>query len=294
MKLIVPADVPEKLHATFKTHYTTVTKNTDRILLFAADQKMEHLNQDFSGSHLPEGIDTPDHLFHLARTNYFGAFAAHVGLIARYAGQFPGINYIAKLNGKTNAHSQEDPYSKQLWTVQDALALEHAHICGVGYTIYLGSTFERDMLTEAAQIVTEAHRHGLLAVLWIYPRGSTITNEADPGLTAGAAGVAASLGADVVKIKLPDGAPQTLKAVVRAAGNTKVIVSGGSKQEPRSFLEEVYGWVHTGGVAGAAVGRNIFQNKPAQAQALSAALSALIYRNCSLQEAENLIRQRSE
>lgn len=289
MKQRVPADVPEKLHTAFKKHYATLTKNTDRMLLFAADQKMEHLNQDFSGHDLPEGIDSPEHLFQLAHTQHFGAFAAHVGLIARYAAQFPGINYIAKLNGKTNASTQEDPYSKQLWTVQDALALEHAHICGVGYTIYLGSQFEREMLTEAAHIVTQAHHHGLLAVLWIYPRGSGITNEADPGLTAGAAGVAASLGADVVKIKLPDGAPQTLKAVVRAAGNTKVIVSGGSKQDPAVFLEEVYGWIHTGGVAGAAVGRNIFQNKSAQAQALSAALSALIYKNCSLQEAKNLL-----
>lgn len=281
-KIVIPADVPEQKQATFKKNYATVTKNTDRILLFAADQKMEHLNQDFSGPTLPEGIDTPEHLFKLAQTDYFGAFAAHVGLIARYAAQFPDIHYIAKLNGKTNASAQADPYSKQLWKVEDALALEHAHICGVGYTIYLGSEFERDMLTEAATIVTQAHQQGLLAVLWIYPRGSAITNEADPALIAGTAGVAASLGADIVKIKLPDGAPQTLKAVVRAAGNTKVVVSGGSKQDSKKFLEEVYGWIHTGGVAGAAVGRNIFQNKPAQAQALSAALSALIYKNCSL------------
>lgn len=278
MKILIPADVPQHLQATYKKHYSTLTKDTERILLFAADQKMEHLNADFAGDTLPEGIDDPAYLFALANTNYFGAFAAHVGLIARYANQFPGINYIAKLNGKTNS-TKGEPYSKQLWSVQDALTLEHAAVIGVGYTIYLGSSFERDMLTEAAQIVTQAHHHGLLAVLWIYPRGAAITNDTSPEITAGAAGVAASLGADVVKIKCPDNAPESLPAIVRAAGNTKVIISGGTKQEPKQFVKEVGDWIKVGGVAGAAVGRNIFQNSPEQALAISASLSELIYKH---------------
>lgn len=281
-KILIPADVPTAMHATFINNYTTLTKNTDRILLFAADQKMEHLNQDFVSESLPEGIDNPEHIFNIAHTNYFGAFAAHVGLIARYAPLFPGINYIAKLNGKTNASSSPEPYSKQLWSVEDALALEHASICGVGYTIYLGSAFERDMLTEAAQIIADAHRHGLIAILWIYPRGSAIKNDADAALTAGAAGVAASLGADVVKIKCPDNAPESLQAVVRAAGSTKAIVSGGHRQDTTKFLHQVFDWIHTGNVAGAAVGRNIFQHPLTEAKKISAALSDIVYKNTAL------------
>ena len=59
------------------------------------------------------------------------------------------------------------------------------------------------MLQGAAQLCYEAHREGLLTVLWVYPRGKAVPNERDPHLIAGCAGLAATLGADFCKVNYP-------------------------------------------------------------------------------------------
>lgn len=281
---IIPADVPQEKHAAFKKRYTTITKNTERLFIFAADQKMEHLNKDFFGPNLPPEINTPEHVFTIAHKSPIGCFATHVGLIARYGSQYSDIPYIAKLDGKTNLN-KEEPYSQQIWTVEDAVSLNISNLCGVGYTIYLGSDYERNMLTEGANIVKNAHKHGLIAILWIYPRGSDVPDEYDPNIIAGAAGMAASLGADFVKVQKPSGPATNLQQAVQAAGNTKVVVSGGVTQDKKTFLKEVYNNIHQGHAAGAAVGRNIFQHKQSEAINMATALSEIIYKDTNLEDA---------
>jgi DhnA family fructose-bisphosphate aldolase class Ia len=286
--IAIPASVPEHQHEVFKKNYSAITKNTERLFIFAVDQKMEHLNEDFSGSDLAPEINNPKHVFKIAKNSPIGAFASHVGLISRYAPEYPNLPYLTKLDGKTNLNKSE-PYSQQLWSVKDALDL-NINLHAVGYTIYLGSDYERDMLTEAAQIITDAHQHGLVTVLWIYPRGKNVPDQDDPNVIAGAAGMAASLGADFVKIRKPSGFTANLQQAVQAAGNTKVLVSGGIKQNPKDFLQEVYDNIHEGKTAGGAIGRNIFQLPQKQAIALSTALSRVIYQNIAVQEALDLYK----
>lgn len=287
----LPSNVPTEKHTLFLKRYTRITHNTEHLFLFAADQKMEHLNDDFFGPNIPEEVNHPEHIFSIAQQAPIGAFATHLGLITRYAQQYRDISYIVKLNGKTHL-SKTEPYSKQLWSIQDVLDLEKniPHICGVGYTIYLGSHYEKEMLTEAAQIIQQAHQHGLIAILWIYPRGKDVANERSPELIAGAAGVAASLGADFVKVHQPE-QPQDLYQAVQAAGTTKVIVSGGTLQDPQNFLELTYRNLIEGKVAGMAVGRNIFQHSLSQALALTHALAALIYNKKNSKEAYTLYKE---
>ena len=90
-------------------------------------------------------------------------------------------------------------------TVDDALTLREngVNVVGVGYTVYLGSEYESEQMREAAQACFKAHRNGLLAVLWIYPRGTAVPKEQDPHLIAGATGLGATLGADFVKVNYP-------------------------------------------------------------------------------------------
>jgi fructose-bisphosphate aldolase/6-deoxy-5-ketofructose 1-phosphate synthase len=287
--MTIPADIPQDKQELYQERYNTITKSSQRLFIFAADQKMEHLNKDFFGPNLPKEINNPEHVFNIAQKSPIGCFATHLGLIARYGSDYPNIPYIAKLDGKTNLNKGE-PYSQKMWSVDDALALNVSNLCGVGYTLYLGSDYERDMLTEAATIVTNAHKNGLIAILWIYPRGKSVPDEYDPDIIAGAAGMAASLGADFVKVQKPSGPAQNLQQAVRAAGNTKVIVSGGTAQEPQEFLKEVHNNIHQGTVAGGAVGRNIFQHTQPEALKLATALSALIYQDCSLEDALEMIK----
>ena len=49
----VPADVMPEARENYIENYMKATRGTGRLMLFACDQKIEHLNKDFYG----EGID---------------------------------------------------------------------------------------------------------------------------------------------------------------------------------------------------------------------------------------------
>ncbi len=312
METIIPSTIPASVQETYTKNIATITKNTNKLMLFAADQKMEHLNEDFYGKNIAADATDPEHLFRIASQGRIGAFATHLGLIARYGRSYPNIPYIVKLNGKTNlipakthigrwtgmwqymrhAVVGKDPMSTQLWSVNDVVTLQKnssLNICGVGYTIYLGSEYEQEMLAQAAQMVFQAHQHGLVAILWIYPRSCNIKDDQDPQLVAGATGVALSLGADFVKIKAPH-KMNDLALAVASAGNTSVICSGGATKKPELFLQELYDQLHTGKTSGCATGRNIFQKSLPEAVAFTRAISALVYDNQSVQDAMAIIK----
>ena len=276
----IPRDVPEAMHAAYRQHMQTLFKNNTPCIIFAFDQKLEHASTDFIGTSINDQASDPAHAFAIATASPVNAFATHLGLIARYAQDFPQLAYIAKLNGKTNLLKKEesDPLSRQLWSVDDVLQLteQGVNIIGIGYTIYLGSEHESIMLQEAAQCINQAHEHGLVAIIWAYPRGKSITNERDPFIIAGAAGVAASLGADVVKINAPDAKDGTsttewLKEIVKAAGTTKVICAGGPQKDAATFVAKIASYC-AAGASGVALGRNLFQRSHKEAVALAQAL----------------------
>ena len=164
-------------------------------------------------------------------------------------------------------------------------------ILGVGYAIYLGSEFEAEMLREATQIIFEAHKHGLIVVLWIYPRGKAVKDERDPHLIAGAAGVAACLGADFVKVNYPKQkekeSKEIFKEAIKAAGRTKVICAGGSSTDVRTFLQTLHDQIESG-AAGNATGRNIHQKGLNDAIKMCNVIYAITIDNLSVEKALSL------
>lgn len=295
----IPADVPINAHELFIQNYQRITKNNHKLLLFTGDQKIEHLSHDFYGNNIASDALNPKHLFEIASKGTIGAFATQLGLIARYGAEYKNINYIIKLNSKTNliAADQRDPMSQQLWSMHDVFSFiknSTLPICGVGYTIYLGSEYETVMLSQAAQIIYQAHQIGLMAIIWMYPRGKNIQHDADPELLMGAAGIANALGADFVKIKTPSAKDsknsyEWLKLITQAAGNTGVLCAGGSQQKADHFLEEIDKQIHLGCTAGAAIGRNIFQHATTNAINMSHAIASIIYHDKSAKEATQLL-----
>ena len=280
----VPADVMPEARETYIDNFMAATRGTGRLMLFACDQKIEHLNKDFHG----EGIDIsdgdPEHLFEIGSKGTIGVLAGQRGLIAHYAPDYPEINYLVKMNSKTNLvkTAQQDPYSPQLYDIEAVLAMREAgvNIVGLGYTIYLGSEYESNMLAEAGELIAEAHAEGLLVVLWIYPRGTAVTDEKDADLIAGAAGVALCLGADFVKVNPPheaDGksSAELLAIASRAAGRTGLVCAGGSRADAKEFLGHLYDQIHVGGACGNATGRNIHMRSLDEAVRLTQAISAI-------------------
>ncbi|MDD4133023.1 MAG: aldolase [Methanocorpusculum sp.] len=295
----VPLDVPKEMRDTYIANYNLITGGSGRLMLFAGDQKIEHLNDDFYGAEISEDDGDPEHLFRIASMGKVGVLAAQLGLIVRYAEDYPGVPYLVKLNSKSHLVnvSQKDPVSPQLWTVDQITEVAGEYnlkIAAVGYTIYLGSEDEADMFAEAAQIINEAHFHGLVTVMWIYPRGKAVPNEKDPHLIAGAAGVAACLGSDFVKVNAPkkegQSSPEMLKEAVRAAGRTKVVCAGGSTMSEEKFLRELYDQIHIGGASGNATGRNIHQKPLGEAVKFCNAIYAITVEGKSVDEALAILK----
>lgn len=298
-RIDVPADVPSAMQGLYEQNFQTMTKGTGRLMLFAGDQKVEHLNDDFYGT-LSDGtpiVDDdadPEHLFKIARDGVIGCYATQLGLIARYARDYPTVPYLVKLNSKSHLikTSQRDPQSLGWITVQDALALRDngVHVVGVGYTVYLGSEFESEQMREAAQACFQAHQAGLLSVLWIYPRGKAVPKEQDPHLIAGATGLGATLGADFVKVNYPkpeDGRTpaESFKEAVKAAGRTRVITAGGGSTDVRKFLQTLHDQIFISGAFGSATGRNIHQKPLHEAIQMTNAISAITYGGHSVDQA---------
>lgn len=290
----VPADVSAEARETYIDNYMAATRGTGRLMLFACDQKVEHLNDDFYGEGIHIDDADPEHLFRIGEQGLCGVLAGQRGLIAAYANDYPDINYMVKMNSKTHLvkTEQEDPYSPQLHDMQAVAELRAngVNVVAVGYTIYIGSEYESQMMSEAGQIIAEAHSLGLLAVLWMYPRGKAVDNEKDAHLIAGAAGVAHVLGADFVKVNPPKGSGsesmgELLKEAAWASGRTGLVCAGGSTVDPDTFLQQLHDQIHVGGAVGNATGRNIHQRSLDEAVRLTKAISAITLGDWSVEDA---------
>lgn len=294
-KINVPLTVPKTMFGEYKKNIKLVTKNTGRLMLFAGDQKIEHLNNDFVGKGIAKADGNPEHFFQIAHKSKAGAFASQLGLIARYGNDYRDVNYIVKLNSKTNLipKNQKDPFSSILTSVEDVIRFKKQSklkIVGVGYTIYIGSEYESDCLRQAAQAILKAHQHGLITIIWIYTRGKAIKNEADVKTLAGAAGVVASLGGDFAKIVYPDAKniEKDYQQVIEAAGRTKVICVGGARANAKEFLELVHEQIHLANTGGCAVGRNIHQLPIDKAVNMANALVSIVNYDHSAKQAYSI------
>lgn len=278
--VLIPTDVPQKVRNEYIKNYIDVTGGSGRLMLFAGDQKIEHLNNDFYGKGIHLDDADPEHLFRVASKAKIGVFATQRGLIARYGNDYRDVRYLVKLNSKTNLikTEQRDPLNGKITDIKEVIEFKKISglkILGVGYTVYLGSEFEAEMLREASRMVQEAHKAGLLTVLWMYPRGKAVKDEKDAHLIAGATGVAACLGSDFIKINPPkkDGKHATgmLREAVLAAGRTKVVCAGGSSVDVKAFLQRLYDQIQIG-ISGNATGRNIHQKGFKEAVAMCNAI----------------------
>ena len=302
-EIIVPLSVPRGRRGEYLKNYHNLTNRCGRLLLIAADQKVEHLNGDFWGPGISREDANPEHLFKIAAASQGGVLAAHLGLLARYGRNYNQLPYIVKINGQTNIGANADKnFGPVWWSVADIVKFKNdsgLKIVGIGYTLYLVGQYEAAMLAEAAQAIYQAHQAGLTAILWVYPRGQNIKEE-DIRTIAGGAGVAAALDADFAKVKYPyslkdkKAAALKFQEVTAAAGRTKIICVGGEKKPVPELLETLEQQINISGSQGLALGRNLHQRSLEEATCLSAALGAIIFHKKSAKEALALYTHQSK
>ncbi|HXH83978.1 MAG TPA: class I fructose-bisphosphate aldolase [Candidatus Tectomicrobia bacterium] len=251
---------------------------TGRLVILPVDQGFEH-GPARSFAPNPAGYD-PRYHFELAIEAGCNAYAAPLGFLEAGAREFAGrIPLILKLNNHDVLLEERDPSQAVTGSVRDALRLG---CVGVGFTIYPGSEHRLAMYERLRAIAEEARQHGLVVVVWSYPRGSGLSKEGETAVdvTAYAAHIAAQLGAHVIKVKLPtahleqaaarkvyeaQGVPigtlaERVRHVVQAAfdGRRIVIFSGGMAASDAQVFEEVRA-IRDGGGFGSIIGRNSFQ-----------------------------------
>ncbi|BBJ27597.1 beta/alpha barrel domain-containing protein [Athalassotoga saccharophila] len=296
----IPLDVPKDKRAEYSRNYEEITHGVGRLMLFAGDQKVEHLNKDFFGKGIAPDDADPEHLFRIASKAKIGVFATQLGLISRYGMDYREVPYLVKLNSKTNLikADQMDPFSNQWIDVDQVVKFKKESglkILGVGYTIYPGSKYEAEMFRQAAQIVYKAHENGLVTVIWAYPRGISIADELDPHLIAGATGIVAALGSDFVKVNYPEvkegNVAEMFKEAVMAAGRTKVLCAGGPSIDVRAFLQRLHDQIFISGAAGNATGRNIHQKPLDEAIRMCNAIYDITVEGKSVDEAMKAFNQ---
>src|SRR3989344_7254896 len=107
--IIVPADVAKDKRSEYVKNYLELTKETGRIMLFAGDQKIEHLNDDFFDNSDKIAADDadPEHLFKIAEASPVSCLAVQAGYPARYAPSYPKVPLLIKLNSKSHLAKAE-------------------------------------------------------------------------------------------------------------------------------------------------------------------------------------------
>jgi class I fructose-bisphosphate aldolase len=224
-----------------------------KILMLAYDQGFEHGPKDFN-----EKNYDPNYVLQIGIDGGFTCVALQYGIAAKYwKGKFKQLPLVLKLNGKTNLGDERVSLANA--TVEDAFRLGAK---AVGYTIYLGSDREADMVKEFSEIRDQASDVNLALIAWMYPfitLPSSNDDELAADIVAYAARVGGELGADAVKIKYPR-QPGQLPWIIKNAVGAKAVLSGGDRVSEKQFLGQVKKFMDAGG-AGVAVGRNIWQNK---------------------------------
>ena len=263
---------------------------TGRMVILPVDQGFEH-GPARSFAVNPGGYD-PTYHFQLAIDAGCNAYAAPLGFLEAGAAEFAGdIPLILKMNNHDVLNDEKDPLSSVTATVKDALRLG---CVAAGFTIYPGSAKAQAMYEQCREMIAECKANGLAAVVWSYPRGTSLSKQGETAIdvVAYAAQIAAQLGAHVIKVKPPTqhieqaeakkaydkaGVPistlaERVRHVVQSAfsGRRIVIFSGGATNENDEALYEEYRAIRDGGGFGSIIGRNSFQRpKPRALEFLS-------------------------
>jgi len=274
------SDNPGTLRNLYRVLIQGKLGGTGKMVILPVDQGFEH-GPARSFAPNPPGYDPAYHV-KLAIDANLNAHAAPLGsmeIIAKeYAGQIP---LILKANSHDVLDKCSDPAPAMTASVEDAVRLGCS---AIGFTIYPGSTYFKQMYEEVSSMALEAKMEGLAVVIWSYPRGSGLSKKGETAIdvVAYAAQIAAQLGAHFIKVKPPSehieldearkvygkfnipiaSLADRVNHVVQSAfdGKRIVIFSGGPAKGREEVLEEIK-QINAGGAFGSIIGRNSFQRQ---------------------------------
>lgn len=261
------------------------------MMFLPIDQGMEHGPVDFFPN--PPSAN-PEFQFNLAKEVNFSGIALHLGLAEKYAMKYAGrVPIVLKINGKTRIPSDSHALSPMTASVEDAVRIGAD---AIGYTLYVGSPSQVADFTQFRKVKADADRYGMPVIMWAYPRGEAIEKKGGRNSLYAvdyAARMAAELGADVVKLNVPNVDPKkksqqpppydkldlnyedSVRKVVESAGKTLVLFSGGSKISDDDLISRAKTCIDVG-ANGLIFGRNLWQREWDDAVKISKRLRELL------------------
>ncbi len=252
---------------------------TGKMIILPVDQGFEH-GPARSFAMNPEAYD-PLYHYKLAIDAGLNAYAAPLGSLAAGADTFAGaIPTILKMNSSNSLSTRkDDPDQAITASVDDALRLGCS---AIGFTIYPGSDSMFEQYEEIRELSKEAKAKGLATVVWAYARGGGLdkNQETSVDIIAYGAHMAALLGANIIKVKLPTDflgnteskkvyeaeginvktAADRVKHIMQCCFNGKriVVFSGGGAKGENAVFDDAKA-IAAGGGNGSIIGRNSFQ-----------------------------------
>lgn len=178
--------------------------NTGYLSILPVDQGIEH-SGGASFAKNPIYFD-PENIVKLAIEGQCNAVASTFGVLGtvsrKYAHKIP---FIVKIN-----HNELLTYPNKAEQIMFG-TIDQAWNMGavaVGATIYFGSEGASSQIIQVAEAFAHAHELGMATVLWCYLRNSAFKTDKDYHLSADLTGQAnhlgVTLGADIIKQKLPE------------------------------------------------------------------------------------------
>jgi class I fructose-bisphosphate aldolase len=177
---------------------------TGYVSILPVDQGIEH-SAGASFASNPVYFD-PANIIELALEGGCNAVASTFGVLGmtarRYAHRIP---FIVKVNHNELVTYPNSHQQIMFGTIQQAWDMGAV---AVGATVYFGSEDSNRQMIEVAEAFQYAHELGLGTILWCYMRNSAFTvnginHESSADLTGQANHLGVTLGADIVKQKLP-------------------------------------------------------------------------------------------
>lgn len=260
---------------------------TGKMIILPVDQGFEHgPGRSFAAN---EAAYDPIYHYQMAIDADLSAYAAPLGMLEAGVDRFAGaIPTILKINsGNSLSHSIQNPREADqavTASVQDALRLGCS---AIGFTLYPGSDHMYEMIEELRELSLEAKSCGLAVIVWSYARGN-MSKEGETALDTISYGahMAALLGANIIKVKLPTDHLENeaakkqylanmiptktqadrVRHVVQCCfnGRRMVVFSGGDAKDLNSVYEDARA-IRDGGGNGHIIGRNCFQRSREEA-----------------------------
>lgn len=178
--------------------------NTGYLSILPVDQGVEH-SAGASFAPNPDYFD-PKNIVRLAHEGGCNAVASTYGVLASVAKAYAHkIPFVLKIN-----HNETLSYPTtydQVQFAQISQAFDMGAV-GIGATIYWGSKESHRQLQELSRLFAQAHDLGMFTILWCYTRNSAFKKDnvdyhAAADLTGQANHLGVTLGADIIKQKLP-------------------------------------------------------------------------------------------